>query len=160
MQTILWIHNLRNLLQVENVPQYHAGMVLEVGSISVDGKGTLFTTEECLLYPSRNRSMSKDDIENRLEEFLGINKSFDCLMESMVMMTPMDMLIICVRLLNLELLYCIEQIIQGTLYKFLHEADEGLQRTMDAKERKIKVLKLHLPGILVERFLLDGCKLG
>ncbi|KAK4525213.1 hypothetical protein GAYE_SCF08G3119 [Galdieria yellowstonensis] len=50
-----------NLLQVENVSQYHAGMVLEGG--------------ESLLKPNRKPSMSKEDIENRLKELLGIKKA-------------------------------------------------------------------------------------
>jgi agmatine deiminase len=48
-----------------------APFVLEGGSIGVDGEGLLITTEECLLHPSRNPSMSRDDIEAGLKEYLG-----------------------------------------------------------------------------------------
>ena len=34
-------------------------MILEGGSIDVDGRGTLLTTEECLLNPNRNPQLSR-----------------------------------------------------------------------------------------------------
>jgi len=47
-------------------------MVLEGGSISVDGQGTLVTTMQCLLNPNRNPSMSMTQIENTLMQELGV----------------------------------------------------------------------------------------
>ena len=49
-------------------------MILEGGSIDVDGEGTLLTTESCLLHKNRNPSMSREDIERTLSERLGIKK--------------------------------------------------------------------------------------
>jgi agmatine deiminase len=51
-----------------------APFVLEGGSIGVDGEGTLITTEECLLHPSRNPSMSREEIEAGLVEHLGLDR--------------------------------------------------------------------------------------
>ena len=48
-----------------------APFVLEGGSITVDGEGTLITTEECLLNPNRNPSLSREQIEDGLREHLG-----------------------------------------------------------------------------------------
>lgn len=50
--------------------------VLEGGSIDVNGRGSLLTTEECLLDPqvqTRNPGMSKDEIESVLRDFLGVS---------------------------------------------------------------------------------------
>ncbi len=53
---------------------YKAPMILEGGSISVDGEGTLLTTEQCLLNPNRNPTMSREDIEKTLADYLGVRK--------------------------------------------------------------------------------------
>lgn len=54
---------------LETVP-----LVLEGGSIEVDGQGTLLTTARCLLAPTRNPGLSRAQIEERLAEFLGITR--------------------------------------------------------------------------------------
>jgi len=46
-------------------------MVLEGGSINVDGAGTLITTEQCLLNPNRNPELSREQIATQLCEQLG-----------------------------------------------------------------------------------------
>ena len=56
------------------VRRYATPMVLEGGSITVDGEGTLITTESCLLHPSRNPGLTKDEIEHGLKDYLGIEK--------------------------------------------------------------------------------------
>ena len=56
------------------IRRYDAPMVLEGGSISVDGDGTLMTTEQCLLNVNRNPSMSREEIEQVLASYLGIRK--------------------------------------------------------------------------------------
>ncbi len=53
---------------------HEPGVVLEGGSIDVDGRGTLLTTEECLLNPNRNPQLSRAEIEQCLTENLGVRK--------------------------------------------------------------------------------------
>ena len=48
-------------------------LVLEGGSIAVDGEGTLITTEQCLLHPTRNPGRSSEQIARRLQEVLGVH---------------------------------------------------------------------------------------
>ncbi len=50
------------------------GIVMEGGSIEVDGQGTLMTTEACLLNPNRNPHLSKQEIEQKLSDHLGITR--------------------------------------------------------------------------------------
>ncbi|NOS68054.1 MAG: agmatine deiminase family protein [Candidatus Peribacteraceae bacterium] len=47
-------------------------MILEGGSIDVNGLGTLLTTEDCLLNPNRNPGMTKEQIEQSLKDHLGV----------------------------------------------------------------------------------------
>jgi agmatine deiminase len=47
-------------------------MVLEGGSIDVNGRGLLLTTEACLLNPNRNPRLGREEIERRLREYLGV----------------------------------------------------------------------------------------
>ena len=57
------------------IPFYeNYNFVCEGGSYSVDGKGTLITTEECLLNKNRNKNLSKTQIENVLCKYLNVNK--------------------------------------------------------------------------------------
>ena len=50
------------------------GMILEGGSIDVNGRGTLITTEACLLNPNRNPGFARAEIEARLRDHLGVSK--------------------------------------------------------------------------------------
>jgi agmatine deiminase len=54
------------------VPRFEGGMILEGGSIDVNGSGVLLTTEQCLLNPNRNPGMTRAEIEARLRDFLGV----------------------------------------------------------------------------------------
>lgn len=62
----------RKILEIERVERYAAPLVLEGGSIHVDGQGTLLTTEECLLNPNRNPSLTREEIEGYLREYLNV----------------------------------------------------------------------------------------
>jgi agmatine deiminase len=55
-------------------PLVEAPLVLEGGSIAVDGAGTLMTTEQCLLNPNRNPELSREQIEAILREHLGVER--------------------------------------------------------------------------------------
>lgn len=55
-----------------DVRRFVPGMVLEGGSIDVNGAGLLLTTEQCLLNPNRNPALTRGQIEQRLADFLGI----------------------------------------------------------------------------------------
>ena len=54
--------------------RFATDMVLEGGSIDVNGAGLLLTTESCLLNPNRNPQLGRADIERRLRAFLGIRE--------------------------------------------------------------------------------------
>ena len=63
------------MLEAEGADRYRAPIVLEGGSIHVDGEGTVLTTEECLLNPNRNPELSREQIERTLHDYLGASKN-------------------------------------------------------------------------------------
>ncbi|MFE2560042.1 agmatine/peptidylarginine deiminase [Streptomyces sp. NPDC059352] len=62
------------LLEHLGVERIASEMILEGGAITVDGEGTLITTEQCLLHPNRNPGMNRDEIETELKSQLGVDK--------------------------------------------------------------------------------------
>jgi agmatine deiminase len=56
------------------VPVFAGGMILEGGSIDVNGQGLLLTTEQCLLNPNRNPDLTREQIEARLCAFFGVQR--------------------------------------------------------------------------------------
>ncbi|EPS63668.1 hypothetical protein M569_11111, partial [Genlisea aurea] len=65
----------RKILEIEKVPRFPHSMILEGGSIHVDGEGgTCLTTEECLLNKNRNPGLTKAQIEEELRAYLGVTK--------------------------------------------------------------------------------------
>jgi len=62
------------LIERLGAPRIGSTMILEGGSITVDGEGTLITTEQCLLHPNRNPALSKAQIEAELIAKLGVSK--------------------------------------------------------------------------------------
>ena len=60
--------------QFLDVPVFYPRMILEGGSIDVNGAGVLLTTESCLLNPNRNPSLGRAEIEQRLRDYFGIRE--------------------------------------------------------------------------------------
>jgi agmatine deiminase len=56
------------------LPVFYPKMILEGGSIDVNGAGALLTSESCLLNRNRNPNLSRNEIENRLRDFLGVQE--------------------------------------------------------------------------------------
>jgi len=59
--------------EIAGVDVFSPGVVLEGGSIDVNGCGTVLTTESCLLNPNRNPGRSRAEIENVLRDHLGVS---------------------------------------------------------------------------------------
>ncbi|KAF5952793.1 hypothetical protein HYC85_010737, partial [Camellia sinensis] len=68
------IHAARKILEVERVPRFPHYMILEGGAIHVDGEGNCLATEECLLNKNRNPYLTKEQVEDELKAYLGVEK--------------------------------------------------------------------------------------
>jgi agmatine deiminase len=60
--------------EILKVPVFYPRMILEGGSIDVNGTGALLTTESCLLNKNRNPDLSREQIEQRLRDYLGVRE--------------------------------------------------------------------------------------
>ena len=62
------------MIDKSSATYFKSQMVLEGGSIHVNGAGTLITTEQCLLNKNRNPKLSKGEIEDHIKKYLNIEK--------------------------------------------------------------------------------------
>jgi agmatine deiminase len=63
-----------HVAQILNLPVFYPKMILEGGSIEVNGAGVCLTTEGCLLNKNRNPNLSREEIEQRLRDYLGVHE--------------------------------------------------------------------------------------
>ncbi|MCI1965712.1 MAG: agmatine deiminase family protein [Oscillospiraceae bacterium] len=64
----------RTVLKYLEIPRLDAPIILEGGSVHTDGRGTLLTTEQCLLNANRNPDRTRADIEQILHRYLGVSR--------------------------------------------------------------------------------------
>ena len=62
----------QHVAKLRGLPLFTPGIVMEGGSIEVNGQGTLLTTEACLLNKNRNPHLPKAQIEQHLKDYLGV----------------------------------------------------------------------------------------
>lgn len=62
------------VLKHYNISSLEVPIVLEGGSIHVDGEGTLLTTKQCLLNPNRNPELTRQEIEKEVKAALCVSK--------------------------------------------------------------------------------------
>jgi agmatine deiminase len=62
------------IAQILGLPVFYPRMILEGGSIDVNGAGALLTTESCLLNKNRNPNLTRAEIEQRLRDYFGVRE--------------------------------------------------------------------------------------
>src|ERR1700758_522452 len=62
------------LAEILKLPVFYPHMILEGGSMDVNGSGALLTSESFLLNKNRNPNLSRDEIEQRLRDYLGVKE--------------------------------------------------------------------------------------
>jgi agmatine deiminase len=61
------------MARLAGVPRQEFDVIMEGGSIDVNGKGWLLTTESCLLHPNRNSTLDRGDLERLLADAFGVD---------------------------------------------------------------------------------------
>ncbi|PWA91521.1 porphyromonas-type peptidyl-arginine deiminase family protein [Artemisia annua] len=139
----------RKILSIERVPRFPQSIILEGGSIHVDGEGTCLTTEECLLNKNRNPHLTKEQIEEQLKAYLGVKK---------IVWLPRGLYgdddtnghidnMCCFVKPGVVLLSWTDDE-SDPQYERAVEALSVLSNSTDANGRKFEVIKLHIPGPL------------
>lgn len=123
-----------------------APFVLEGGSIHTDGDGTLMVTESCLLSQGRNPSMSKEQIEKTLKEYLGISKVLWLPRGIYNDETNEHVDNVCAFIAPSEVVLAWTDDVNDPQYELSKACLDYLVKETDAKGRKIKVHKLPIPG--------------
>jgi agmatine deiminase len=60
------------IAEILKLPVFYPHMILEGGSIDVNGAGALLTSESCLLNENRNPNLSREQIAQHLSDYLGV----------------------------------------------------------------------------------------
>lgn len=149
----------QRVLELEERGRYCAPIVLEGGSIHVDGQGTLITTEECLLNPNRNPTLSKKEIEQVLKDYLNVSK-FIWLGRGVFndeTSGHVDNLCCFIRPGMVALTWTEDQ--ADPQYEISKDALERLESSVDARGRKLEVHKIHQPEpVLISQKEASGVK--
>jgi agmatine deiminase len=129
-----------------NLPLFEPGIVLEGGSIDVNGKGTVLTTRACLLNPNRNPTLSADEIEEKLREYLGIEHVV-WLNDGIVGDDTDGHVDDIARFVGPSTVVCAyETDIADVNYPTLHDNYEILRQATDQDGRPLTVVKLPMPA--------------
>jgi len=138
----------RKVLEIEACDRYRAPLILEGGSIHVDGEGTVLVTEQCLLNPNRNPHLSREDIEAQLRAYLGVSTVI-WLGEGVINDETdghIDNLACFVRPGEICLTWTDNR--RDPQWRVSHDALERLLEARDARGRRFKVHKLPQPRTL------------
>lgn len=153
-----WGNKYEELLKDSHIPEwinetmkierFAPGIVLEGGSIDVNGKGTLLTSAQCLLNKNRNPQLSKQQIEQYLKDFLGVKKII-WLNEGIVGDDTDGHVDDLARFVNPTTVLCAyEDDANDENYPMLKENYDILCKETDQDGKKLTVIKLPMPGVV------------
>ena len=140
----------QRIAQLRGLPLFTPGVVLEGGSIDVNGRGTLLTTESCLLNPNRNPQLDQTEISRCLRDYLGVEKII-WLGDGIVGDDTDGHVDDLARFVNpTTIAAVVEEDIEDANYPALQENLRRLRLARDQNDRLFQIVKLPMPG-MVER---------
>ena len=138
-------------VRLENVlglRRFEPGIVMEGGSIEVNGAGCVLTTEQCLLNPNRNPSLSRSNIEHYLKDYLGVTKVL-WLGEGIVGDDTDGHIDDIARFAAPNVIVCaIEEDPADANYEILQDNLARLRSMTDVSGRPFEIVALPMPGIV------------
>jgi agmatine deiminase len=138
----------QHVARLRNLPLFSPGIVMEGGSIEVNGRGTLLTTEACLLHPNRNPHLSQAQIEQCLRDYLGV-RNILWLGDGIVGDDTDGHIDDLARFVNpTTVVTVVEEDPQDANYAILQENLRRLETMKDEKGNPLRVVKLPMPKAL------------
>jgi agmatine deiminase len=126
-------------------------IVLEGGSVDVNGKGTLVTTEQCLLNKNRNPHLNKKEIEGFLASYLGANHII-WLKNGIVGDDTDGHVDDVARFVNPTTVVCAyEEDKDDDNYVILKENYETLLESSDQNGNRLNIIRLPMPGFVGDK---------
>ena len=153
-----WGNKYEVLKQDDTVPQrlepflkmkrFSPGIVMEGGSIEVNGAGCVLTTEQCLLNPNRNPDLSREEIEQYLKDYLGVTKIL-WLGEGIVGDDTDGHIDDIARFTASDVIVCaVEDDPADANYELLQDNLKRLRSMTDANGKPFEIVTLPMPGIV------------
>jgi agmatine deiminase len=138
----------QRVAQLLGLPVFEPGIVLEGGSLDVNGHGSLLTTTSCLLNPNRNPHLTQQQIEQYLRDYLGVGKVL-WLGDGIAGDDTDGHVDDLARFVNpTTVVTVVEQDPQDDNYRPLQENRKRLQAIGDQDGRPLRVVELPMPGLI------------
>ena len=136
------------LEDVLKVPRFEPGIVMEGGSIEVNGSGVVLTTEQCLLNPNRNPQLGRTEIEKYLRDYLGVQKVL-WLAEGIVGDDTDGHIDDIARFVSPATIVCaVEADPTDANYEILQDNLQRLRPMTDVEGRSFEIVTLPMPGVV------------
>jgi len=133
---------------VLSAQRFEPGIVMEGGSIEVNGAGVVLTTEQCLLNPNRNPNLSQSEIEQYLKDYLGVAKVL-WLGEGIVGDDTDGHIDDIARFVSPTTIVCaVEDDPADPNYVILQDNLNRLERMTDANGNAFEIVTLPMPGVI------------
>ncbi len=133
------------MLEIMKIPIFRTYINLEGGSIDVNGKGIVMTTEQCLLNKNRNPQYSKSNLEQYLFEFLNTDKVI-WLKEGIIGDDTDGHIDDIARFVSPKTIVCaFEENEKDPNYAPLLENYNLLQKQTDLEGNRFKIIKIPMP---------------
>ncbi|MBM3847501.1 MAG: agmatine deiminase family protein, partial [Verrucomicrobia bacterium] len=134
--------------KLRDLPLFSPDMILEGGSIEVNGAGTVLTTEACLLNPNRNPKLSQSEISQFLRDYLGVTKVI-WLGDGIVGDDTDGHIDDLARFVSPNTVVTIvEEDIEDANFQLLQENYDRLRKATDQDGHVFRVVKLPTPGLV------------
>jgi agmatine deiminase len=138
----------QHVARLRKTPLFSPGIVMEGGSLEVNGRGTVLTTTSCLLNPNRNPQLTKDQIVQYLLDYLGADHVL-WLGEGIAGDDTDGHIDDLTRFVNpTTLVTVVEEDPADANYAILRENLERLKTMRDTKGKSFQIVELPMPGVI------------